>query len=151
MMAYLLTCIWKPYLAYQYVFHTVDIFDEIMLGKLKKPKPLSSLFTWIWTLELCINLQERISKEFLHLWKSQLFCIPYEWWRVLKKFVWKRYFVTKIVLTYCENCSSDWEKLLKFEAEGQEFAKNLRSLEQFIGTVKGQTKFRNRMFFLTCF
>jgi hypothetical protein len=27
-------------------------------------------------------------------------------------------FVTKIVLTYCEkNCSSDREKLLKFEAE----------------------------------
>ena len=30
------------------------------------------------------------------------------------------------------------KKLLKFEAEGQEFAKNLRSLEQFIQTVKGQ-------------
>ena len=28
--------------------------------------------------------------------------------------------------------SSDWEKLLKFEAEGQEFANTLRSLEQFI-------------------
>ena len=35
----------------------------------------------------------------------------------------KWYFVTKIVLTYCEKkkCSSDREKLLKFEAEGQEF------------------------------
>ena len=46
----------------------------------------------------------------------------------------KWYFVTKIVLTYCEkkNCSSDREKLLKFEAEGREFAKCLRSLEQFI-------------------
>ena len=50
----------------------------------------------------------------------------------------KWYFVTKIVLTYCgKNCSSDREKLLKFEAEGREFAKNLRSLEQFIQTVKG--------------
>ena len=29
-------------------------------------------------------------------------------------------------------CSSDREKLMKFEAEVQEFAKNLRSLEQFI-------------------
>ena len=50
------------------------------------------------------------------------------------------YFVTKIVLTYCEkkNCSSDREKLLKFEAEGREFAKFLRSLEQFVQTVKGQ-------------
>ena len=33
--------------------------------------------------------------------------------------------------------SSDWETLLKFEAEGREFAKFLRSLEQFIQTVKG--------------
>ena len=41
-------------------------------------------------------------------------------------------------LTYC---SSDREKLLKFEAEGQEFAKILRSLEQFIQTVKVQNNF----------
>ena len=31
-----------------------------------------------------------------------------------------------------KNCSSDREKVLKFEAEGREFAKVLRSLEQFI-------------------
>ena len=37
---------------------------------------------------------------------------------------------TKIVLTY-----------LKFEAEGQEFAKFLRSLDQFVPTVKGQNYF----------
>ena len=37
--------------------------------------------------------------------------------------------------TVRKNCSSDREKLLKFEAEGREFAK---SLEQFIQTVKGQ-------------
>ena len=54
----------------------------------------------------------------------------------------KWYFVTKSVLTYCEkNCSSDLEKLLKFEAEGREFAKFLRSLEQFIQTVKGLNNF----------
>ena len=40
-----------------------------------------------------------------------------------------------------KNCSSDWEKLLKFEAEGREFSKILRSLEQFIQTVKGQNNF----------
>ena len=40
-----------------------------------------------------------------------------------------------------KNCSSDREKLLKFEAEGREFAKNLRSLEQFIQTVKDQNNF----------
>ena len=38
-------------------------------------------------------------------------------------------------------CSSDQEKLLKFEAECQEFAKILRSLEQFIQTVNGQNNF----------
>ena len=40
------------------------------------------------------------------------------------------------------NCSSDGEKLLKFKAkEGREFAKFLRSLEQFVKTVKGQNNF----------
>ena len=35
----------------------------------------------------------------------------------------KLYFGTKIVLTYCgKKCSTDREKLLKFEAEGREFA-----------------------------
>ena len=55
----------------------------------------------------------------------------------------KWYFVTKIVLIYCEKIvlDSDREKLLKFEAEGREFAKFLRSLEQFIQTVKGQNNF----------
>jgi hypothetical protein len=37
-----------------------------------------------------------------------------------------------------KNCASDREKLLKFEAEGQEFANILRSLEQFIQRVKGE-------------
>ena len=40
--------------------------------------------------------------------------------------------------TVRKNCSSDREKVLKFEAEGQEFAKFPRLLEQFIQTVKGQ-------------
>ena len=42
-----------------------------------------------------------------------------------------------------KNCSSDREKLLKFEAEGREFAKILRSLEQFIQTVKGQNNYNS--------
>ena len=37
-----------------------------------------------------------------------------------------------------KNCSSDREKCLKVEAEGREFSKFSRSLEQFIQTVKGQ-------------
>ena len=43
--------------------------------------------------------------------------------------------------TVRKNCSSDREKLLKFKAEGREFSKFLRSLEQFIQTVKGQNNF----------
>ena len=44
-------------------------------------------------------------------------------------------------LLWEKKCSSDWEKLFKAEAEGREFAKFLRSLEQFIQTVKGQNNF----------
>ena len=53
------------------------------------------------------------------------------------------YFVTKIVLTYFEKkiVLVAEEKLLKFKAEGREFEKFLRSLEQFIQTVKGQKSF----------
>ena len=40
-----------------------------------------------------------------------------------------------------KKCSSDREKVFKFEAEGQEFAKILRSLEQFIQTVKRSEQF----------
>ena len=40
-----------------------------------------------------------------------------------------------------KSCSSDWEKPLKLDAEGWEFARFLRSLEQFIQTVKGQNNF----------
>ena len=51
-------------------------------------------------------------------------------------------FLTKIVRpTVRKNCSSDRKKLLKFKAEGREFARFLRSLEQFIQTVKGQNNF----------
>ena len=43
--------------------------------------------------------------------------------------------------TVRKNWSSDGEKLMKFEAEVQEFENFLRSLEQFIQTVKGQNNF----------
>ena len=43
--------------------------------------------------------------------------------------------------------TSDREKLLKFEAEGWEFATFLRSLEQFIHKVNGQSNFWNGMLF----
>ena len=41
--------------------------------------------------------------------------------------------------TFCsKNWSSDQEFFLKLEAEAREFSKILKSLEQFIQTVKGQ-------------
>ena len=43
--------------------------------------------------------------------------------------------------TVRKNCSSDQEKLLKFETKGREFANFLRSLEQFFQTAKGQNNF----------
>ena len=52
--------------------------------------------------------------------------------------------------TVRKKCPSDREKLLKFEAEGRELANFLRSLEQFIETVKGQNKFWQQNAFLTC-
>ena len=48
-----------------------------------------------------------------------------------------------------KNCSSVQEKLLQFEAAGQDVAKILRSLEQFIQTVEGQKNFRQLIAFLT--
>ena len=48
-----------------------------------------------------------------------------------------------------KNCSSDREKLLKFKAESREFSNFLRSLEQFIQTVKGQNNFWLQNAFLT--
>ena len=77
--------------------------------------------------------------------------IPPVWYRVLQKLRGQdevgRWYKNGILLpklfrpTVRKNCSSDREKLLKFEAESQEFSKSLRSLEQFIQTVKGQNIF----------
>ena len=54
----------------------------------------------------------------------------------------KKHSVTKIVLTYCEkNCSSDQEKLLKFEAEEQLKSK----LEKIIGIEKHAGKVRKKI------
>ena len=59
-----------------------------------------------------------------------VFCFQIFFWPTLKKkmFLWLRTF-------------------LKFEAESWEFANILRSLEQFIQTVKGQYKIWDRMLF----
>ena len=98
-----LTClILKLYLAYLYVFHKVDIFDKIMLGKLKKPKPLSSLFTWIWTWSYALIFKKEYLKSSFTFESLNYSAFLMNDGEMLKKFVWKWYFVTKIVLTYCE-------------------------------------------------
>ena len=48
-----------------------------------------------------------------------------------------------------KNCSSDQEKNLKFEAEGQDFAKILRSTEQFIQKEQCQNNFWQQNAFFT--
>ena len=58
------------------------------------------------------------------------------------------FFVTRIVPIYCVLVIE--KDLLKFEAKGWEFAKILRSLEQFILTVKGKNNFWQQNAFLTC-
>ena len=58
------------------------------------------------------------------------------------------YFVAKIILTYCKkNCSSDQKKLLKFEAEGREFAKFLRSLEHYSNSERAEQFLVTECFF----
>ena len=45
-------------------------------------------------------------------------------------------------------CSNDQEKLLKFETEGREFEKKMRSLEQFNQALKGQNNFKTVSYIL---
>ena len=43
-------------------------------------------------------------------------------------------------MVFCyQNCSSDRENLLKFEAEGRQFALRSLHIEQFIQTMKGNS------------
>ena len=85
--------------------------------------------------------QKRTHFADLSLWFHEIFPdLPSKKWNgiLLPKLFWP---------TLRKKCSSDGETLLKFEAEGREFAKILRSQEQFIQTVKGQNNFGNRMLF----
>ena len=66
-------------------------------------------------------------------------------WRVIEGMVFC--FQNCSDLLWEKKNSSDRENLLKFEAEGRDFAKILRSVEQFIQTAKGQKNFWNRMLF----
>ena len=86
---------------------------------------------------------EQMKRTKVKIWLSSFLkeCLKAKSCILLPKLFWP---------TVRKNCSSDWEKLLKFEAEGREFAKILRSLEQFVRTVKGQKKIWYQNAFLTC-
>ena len=73
-----------------------------------------------------------VNKEKVSYINSRLFFKELRNGILLPKLLWR---------TVRKKCSSDSEKKLKFEAEGQEFAKILRSLEQFVQTVKLQNNF----------
>ena len=106
---------------------------------------------------------ELLTKQFVQFWETQekncSGSSKRERWLCRKSWLWQQrsiffpLLISGILLpklfwpTVRKNCSSDWEKHLKFEAEGREFAKILRSLEQFIQTVKGQKNFGNRILF----
>ena len=75
---------------------------------------------------------------YIHIWKVFFPHIPEKIGILLPKLFWP---------IVWKNCSRDREKLMKFEAEGWEFAKFLRSLEQFIQTEKSQNNFPYRMLF----
>ena len=96
--------------------------------------------------DFCYNLALTSSTDEKSEDEDEAFVDDIRWdffWRI-KYFFRKMVFVFKIVLTYCEKKLFYLvieKKLLKFEAEGLEFAKILRSLEQFIQTVKGQNNF----------
>ena len=49
-----------------------------------------------------------------------------------------------------KDCSGDREKILKLKAEGREFEKLLRSLEQLFWIAIGQYNFLEQNTFLTC-
>ena len=53
-------------------------------------------------------------------------------------------------MVFCyQNCSSDWEKLLKFEAEGQEFAKSEITITIYLNRERSE-QFLKQNAFLTC-
>ena len=83
------------------------------------------IYKYFLGLEIFTNQIDRYFPFFLFekilLQKNNGFLLPKLFWPTVRK-----------------NCSSDREILLKFKAEGQEFLKILRPLEQFIQTVKGQ-------------
>ena len=110
------------YTAADYVLILILIFHIICLG--------CTMLDWK-------NYQQQLRFFFSHFYPK----LSSYSWQKLSDGNWKQNGILLPKLFWPsvrKKCSSDREKLLKFEAEGWEFAKYLRSLEQFIQTVKVQ-------------
>ena len=111
------SAVWWDNYEFKFAFYEKKIIDE------------TTLYEIFLTLSNKFVLRGHCLRKYGMLYyEQQLDCIlnngillPKLFWRTVRK-----------------NYSSDSDFFLKFEAEGREFAKILRSLEQFIQTVKGQ-------------
>ena len=159
----------KPYLITTWLKQDSSVlFSSFsgLFGNLKEIINVSSAFLETLTTDVKIEDCDSVEKVEPHIGKGFLihaetmkkvyteYCINHDKAeQLLEKYeqIPEVFFYFIYVLVFCYqncsnllweiNCSSDWEKLLKFEAEGREFAKFLRSLDQFIQTVKGQNNF----------
>ena len=121
-----------PWLLQGFFLQLLWRFDQCHLGHISHEVEWMywNLFltSW-WNLESNYKIWYILIKyNFLIIYFFQIFALFLLKW-YLSGLLWKK------------KCSSGWEKLLKLEAEGLEFAKCLRSLQQFIQTVKGQNNF----------
>jgi hypothetical protein len=113
--------------------------------------------TWKNLIEtwLLFSMNRILSEEYCSRsnWFKLGFMWKFEWiWIIALRYfcvyLWV-FFLLYLLANFNDFLTLLWEKkilvikkkLLKFEAEGGEFAKILRSLEQFIQTVKGQNNF----------
>ena len=106
---------------------------------------------WWWSYWFQVNLITNIQFSFsclqkiLFLFISENSWLCYMWCPMeVQKRISSRYGILLPKLfwpTVGKNCSRDREKVLNFKAEGREFSKFLRSLEQFIQTVNSQNNF----------
>ena len=90
-----------------------------------------------YNMKECLEAKKQTIQWGFSRWFDEVFfcffsSFPFENDILLPKLFWP---------TVRKKCFSDREKLLKFEVEGREFAKFLRSLEQFIQTMRGQNNF----------
>ena len=117
-------CFYSMWIEHKLIRKWLRLYEK-MRRRLSKKVGFFYRIDWITWLRLWVLSQaEMIITALLYSLSVNGILLPKLFWPTLRK-----------------NCSSDREKLLKFEAEGQQLEKFLRSLEQFIQTVEGQNNF----------